>query len=55
MLRYSFNLEDTAARIESAVRKTIAKGWRTKDIWSDGTTLVSTEEMGHEIRANLEG
>jgi 3-isopropylmalate dehydrogenase len=55
MLRYSFNLEDTATRIESAVRKTIAKGLRTKDIWSDGTTLVSTEEMGHQIRANLEG
>jgi 3-isopropylmalate dehydrogenase len=54
MLRYSFNLDDTAARIESAVRKTIAKGLRTKDIWSQGTSLVSTEEMGLEIRANLE-
>ena len=53
MLRYSFNLEETAARIESAVRKTIAKGLRTKDILSEGTALVSTEEMGHEIRANL--
>jgi 3-isopropylmalate dehydrogenase len=53
MLRYSFNLDDTAARIESAVRRTIAKGLRTKDIWSEGTSLVSTEEMGLEIRANL--
>src|ERR1700731_910378 len=53
MLRYSFNLNDTAARIESAVRETIAKGLRTKDIWSEGTVLVSTKEMGLEIRGNL--
>jgi 3-isopropylmalate dehydrogenase len=53
MLRYSFNLNDTAARIESAVRETIAQGLRTKDIWSEGTVLVSTKEMGLEIRANL--
>ena len=54
MLRYSFSLNDAAARIESAVRKTIAKGLRTKDIWSEGTVLVSTKEMGLEIRANLD-
>jgi 3-isopropylmalate dehydrogenase len=54
MLRYSFDLPETAARIESAVRKAITKGLRTKDIWSDGTTLISTKEMGQEIRANLE-
>ncbi len=54
MLRHSFNLDDTAARIELAVRKTIAKGLRTKDIWSEGTNLVSTREMGLEIRTNLD-
>jgi 3-isopropylmalate dehydrogenase len=54
MLRYSFNLDETAARIESAVGKTIANGLRTRDIWSEGTRLVSTKEMGSEIRANLE-
>jgi 3-isopropylmalate dehydrogenase len=54
MLHYSFNLEETAARIESAVRKTIAKRLRTKDIWSEGTNLVSTKEMGLEIRGNLD-
>jgi 3-isopropylmalate dehydrogenase len=53
MLRYTFNLERSAARIESAVRKTIAKGLRTKDIWSEGNRLVSTNEMGVQIRANL--
>jgi len=50
MLRYSFNHDAIAARIESAVRKTIAKGLRTKDIWSEGMTLVSTKEMGAAIR-----
>jgi 3-isopropylmalate dehydrogenase len=50
MLRHSFNLDSTAARIESAVRKTIGKGLRTRDIWSEGKTLVSTKEMGAEIR-----
>jgi 3-isopropylmalate dehydrogenase len=54
MLRYSFNLEETAARIESAVRKTISSGLRTRDIWSEATKLVSTKEMGSEIRTNLE-
>jgi len=54
MLRYTFHLEDAAARIESAVRKTIAKGLRTKDIWSERTDLVSTKEMGGAIRANLD-
>jgi 3-isopropylmalate dehydrogenase len=54
MMRYSFNLDGTAARIESAVRKAIGKGLRTKDIWSEGTSLVSTKEMGQEIRANLD-
>ena len=55
MLRYSFNLDETAARIESAVGKTIANGLRTRDIWSEGTRLVSTKEMGSEIQANLKG
>ncbi len=53
MLRHSFNLGDTAVRIESAVRKVIGQGVRTKDIWSEGTHLVSTKEMGHEIREKL--
>jgi 3-isopropylmalate dehydrogenase len=53
MLRYSFGFEALAAEIESAVRKTIADGYRTKDIHSAGCKLVSTAEMGAAIRANL--
>jgi 3-isopropylmalate dehydrogenase len=53
MLRYSFGLEALAAQIESAVRKTIADGYRNRDIDSPGCKLVSTREMGEAIRANL--
>jgi 3-isopropylmalate dehydrogenase len=53
MLRHSFHLEAAATRIESAVRKTIANGLRTRDIWSEGMKLVSTKEMGSEIRSNV--
>jgi 3-isopropylmalate dehydrogenase len=54
MLRYSFGQNDSAARIESAVSKTIKEGFRTKDIQSEGTHLVSTKQMGSQIRANLD-
>lgn len=49
MLRYSFDLEDEAKAIEDAVRKVVAKGYRTIDIMSDGKTLVGTGEMGDYI------
>jgi 3-isopropylmalate dehydrogenase len=53
MLRHSFSLDATAVRIENAVRKTVEKGLRTRDIWSEGKTLVSTKEMGQEIRTAI--
>jgi 3-isopropylmalate dehydrogenase len=53
MLRYSFAMDEAAAGIEMSVRKTIVQGLRTKDIYSEGTRLVSTSEMGAAIRANL--
>jgi 3-isopropylmalate dehydrogenase len=53
MLRYSFGMDEVAARIEAAVRKTILQGLRTRDIYSEGTRLVSTGEMGAAIRVNL--
>jgi len=53
MLRYSFGMDEVAARIEGAVRKTILQGLRTRDIYSEGTQLASTGEMGAAIRANL--
>jgi 3-isopropylmalate dehydrogenase len=53
MLRHSFGLEAAAAQIESAVRKTIEAGYRTRDIASAGCKLVSTAKMGATICARL--
>jgi isocitrate/isopropylmalate dehydrogenase len=46
-------MDEAAARIEAAVRKTILRGLRTRDIYSEGKRLVSTGEMGAAIRVNL--
>ncbi|MGD1821673.1 MAG: 3-isopropylmalate dehydrogenase [Pleomorphochaeta sp.] len=49
MLRYSFKLEDEAKAIEDGVFDVLEKGYRTADIYSDGTTKVGTKEMGNLI------
>lgn len=49
MLRFSLNQETAAQRIETAVKKVLAQGLRTVDIFSEGTTRVSTIEMGNAV------
>ena len=49
MLRFSLNQEAAAQRIEAAVQKVLAQGYRTPDIYSEGTTKVSTREMGDAV------
>ncbi|MBM3364553.1 MAG: 3-isopropylmalate dehydrogenase [Betaproteobacteria bacterium] len=49
MLRFSLNLPAEADRIESAVKKVLAQGWRTPDIYEAGTTKVGTAEMGDAV------
>ena len=49
MLRFSLNQEDAALRIENAVKKVLAQGLRTADIFSAGTQRVSTREMGDAV------
>ncbi len=49
MLRYTFSLPDQAARIEAAVKKVLAQGLRTGDIYEAGTTKVGTVEMGDAV------
>ena len=49
MLRFSLNQEPAAQRIEAAVQKVLAQGLRTGDIYSKGTTKVSTREMGDAV------
>jgi 3-isopropylmalate dehydrogenase len=49
MLRFSLNQPEAADRIESAVKKVLAQGLRTPDIYSEGTTKVGTREMGEAV------
>ena len=49
MLRYSFEQEAAALSIEAAVRKVLAQGLRTADIFETGTTRVGTVEMGDAV------
>ncbi len=53
MLRYTFNLEEQAVRIENAVKKVLAQGYRTGDIYERGTNKVGTKEMGDAVLAAL--
>jgi len=46
MLRYSFDLDKEADAIENAVRKVLADGYRTVDIYTEGTKKVGCSEMG---------
>ena len=53
MLRYTFNQEAAAQRIERAVKKVLAQGYRTGDIFEPGTKRVGTREMGDAVLAAL--
>ncbi len=53
MMRYTFGKEDVAQRIEGAVRKVLAQGYRTGDIYEPGTKKVGTREMGDAVLAAL--
>ena len=49
MLRFSLNQPAAANRVDSAVQQVLAKRLRTADIWSKGTNLVGTIEMGDAV------
>ena len=53
MLRYAFDLGASADKIENAVRTVIQAGYRTGDIWVEGTTLLATAGMGDTILGHL--
>ena len=53
MLRYSCDQERVAARVERAVKKVLAQGYRTADIFQQGTRRVGTREMGDAVVAAL--
>ena len=53
MLRYTFNKDEWAYRIEAAVKNVLAQGLRTADIYEPGTKKLSTVEMGDAVVAAL--
>ncbi len=54
MLRYSLSRPEEAALIEKAVANVLKDGWRTQDIYSAGTRLAGTREMGDAVARKLE-
>lgn len=53
MLKYSFNLEAESNNIEEAIRRALNKGYRTADIYEEGTNKVGCREMGEIIIREL--
>lgn len=53
MLRYSLGLTEEAACIERSVELVLDSGARTADIFVEGTTRVSTVEMGDRIVSSI--
>lgn len=53
MLRYSFDEDQTAGLIETAIQKVLAGGIRTSDIMAQGMARVSTGVMGDSILREL--
>lgn len=54
MFKYSFSDETTSRRVEDAVKKVIARGLRTADIWTEGCERVSCSGMGDAVVAALQ-
>lgn len=53
LLRYSLHEEEAARAIENAVEKTLADGYRTADIFSDGFKKLGTLEINEKIIERL--
>ena len=53
MLRDSFGLIAEYAAIERAIEETLAEGWRTADIMSDGMRPIGCREMARRIAEHI--
>jgi 3-isopropylmalate dehydrogenase len=53
MLRYTFNRDEWARRVEAAVKTVLSQGYRTADIFESGRRKVGTDEMGDAVVAAL--
>jgi 3-isopropylmalate dehydrogenase len=55
MFDLSFGMAQEAALIGDAVRLVLRQGFRTRDIFSEGTRLLGTAAMGDRIVENIKG
>ncbi len=53
MLRYTFDQEEAALRIETAVQKVLQQGLRTSDIAAPGEQAIGTQAMGDAVLSHL--
>jgi 3-isopropylmalate dehydrogenase len=53
MLRFSLDLTKEADAIDAAVQKVLEEGYRTGDIYTEGTTKVGCTEMGRLIAERI--
>src|SRR6266487_3373335 len=53
-LRYSFDMGALADKLDTAIAAVLARGLRTADIKAEGTTAVSTTQMGEAILKELQ-
>jgi 3-isopropylmalate dehydrogenase len=53
-LRYSLDMGDLADKVDQAIGAVLAKGLRTADIKSEGSTVVSTSGMGEALLNELQ-
>ena len=53
MLRYTFNDELNAVKIENACKKALAQGFRTADINTEGCKQIGCIAMGDAVVAAL--
>ena len=53
MLRYSLDCAAAADRIEAAVKQVLGQGYRTADIYEQGSRKVGTQQMGAAVIAAL--
>ncbi len=53
MVRYSFGLQQEANAIELAVQSTLDHQYRTPDLATDNSVVVSTSEMGNQIASRI--
>ena len=53
MLEWSFNLLDLSDKLVKAVESVLTEGYRTGDIFTEGSKLVSCSKMGDLIAEKI--